>query len=204
MSDHAQARQKFIDAAHLLFAERGYYGVSIAAVSAEMGLTKQAVLHHFGSKEKLYGEVLKQLAERFETVLRQAIAEPGSGREKARTVLLAVHAHLTREDADARIVVRELLDNVDRAARSRTWYLRPLLDALAEVFRGVPEWKDASDAEIYAAMYQLIGAINYFAISGATLDGILGSDRLSAVEQAFPTVLGRLFEAPIGGSRPLL
>ncbi len=200
MSDAIEARQKFIDAAHRLFAERGYYGVSIAAVSAEMGLTKQALLHHFGSKEKLYGEVMRQLAGRFEGVVQGAIAQPGSGKDKARAVLLTIHDHLMKEGTDARIIVRELLDNVDRAEQSRKWYLRPLLDALAEVFRGIPEWEQASDDEVYAAMYQLVGAINYFAISGATLDRMIGPDRLSAVSLAFPAVLGDLLEAPVGRS----
>ena len=198
MSDAIEARQKFIDAAHRLFAERGYYGVSIAAVSDEMGLTKQALLHHFGSKEKLYGEVMQQLARRFEGVVQGAIAQPGSGREKACAVLLTIHSHLMQESADARIIARELLDNVDRAEQSRKWYLRPLLDALAEVFRGIPEWKNAGDDEVYAAMYQLVGAINYFAISGATLDRMIGPERLAAVARAFPAVLGRLVEAPVG------
>lgn len=200
MSDAIEARQKFIDAAHRLFAERGYYGVSIAAVSAEMGLTKQALLHHFGSKEKLYGEVMRQLAGRFERVVQGAIAQPGSGSDKARAVLLTIHDHLMKEGTDARIIVRELLDNVDRAEQSRKWYLRPLLDALAEVFREIPEWEHASDDEVYAAMYQLVGAINYFAISGATLDRMIGPDRLSAVSRAFPAVLGDLLEAPVGRS----
>ena len=66
------------------------------------------------------------------------------------------------------------------------------------MFRGIPEWKDAGDDEVYAAMYQLVGAINYFAISGATLDRMIGSDRLAAVSRAFPKVIGDLIEAPVG------
>ena len=50
-------RERLLDQAEPLFAERGFYGVSIAAIASELGLTKQALLHHFGSKEKLYGEV---------------------------------------------------------------------------------------------------------------------------------------------------
>ena len=165
-----------------------------------MGLTKQALLNHFGSKEKLYGEVMQQLAGRFEGVVQGGTAQPGSGRDKARSVLLTIHDHLMKEATDARIIVRELLDNVDRAEQSRKWYLRPLLDALAEVFRGIPEWKHASDDEVYAAMYQLVGAISYFAVSGTTLDRMIGPERFSCVSLAFPGVLGDLVEAQVGRS----
>ena len=192
------ARQRFVDAATRLFAERGYHGVSIAAVSAEMGLTKQALIHHFGTKEKLYGEVLQQLAERFEEVMRAALQKPGSGRVKAQAVFLALYEHMANQSADARIIVRELLDNVDRAAESRKWYLRPFLDSLAEMCRQMPGWQHASQAEIDAAVYQLIGAINYFAVSGATLARMFGPDRHASLETAFPAVLARLLDAPIG------
>ena len=55
-------RQQFISVAKNLFAQKGFYGTSIAAIARELGLTKQALLHHFGSKEKLYGEVLRELS----------------------------------------------------------------------------------------------------------------------------------------------
>ena len=55
-------RDQFIAAAQHLFAEKGFYGASIAAIAEELGLTKQALLHHFGNKEKLYGEVLQRLS----------------------------------------------------------------------------------------------------------------------------------------------
>ena len=58
-------KEKFLDVARKLFAEKGFYGVSIAAISSELDLTKQALLHHFGSKEKLYGLVLEGISERF-------------------------------------------------------------------------------------------------------------------------------------------
>jgi TetR/AcrR family transcriptional regulator, cholesterol catabolism regulator len=38
-------------------AERGYAETSLADVAAELGLSKGTILHHFGSKEALLGEV---------------------------------------------------------------------------------------------------------------------------------------------------
>ena len=57
----SDTRELFLDTAETLFAERGFYGVSIAAIAGELGLTKQALLHHFSSKEKLYGAVLERI-----------------------------------------------------------------------------------------------------------------------------------------------
>ena len=64
-------RQEFLDTAERLFAARGFYGTSLAAISDDLGLTKQALLHHFGSKEKLYGEVLARISTRFDALLAE-------------------------------------------------------------------------------------------------------------------------------------
>ena len=37
----ADTRQRLLDIAEQLFAERGFYGVSIAAIASEVGFTKQ-------------------------------------------------------------------------------------------------------------------------------------------------------------------
>ncbi|MEL6753814.1 MAG: helix-turn-helix domain-containing protein, partial [Pseudomonadota bacterium] len=65
----SDTREQFLDTAEALFAERGFYGVSIAAIADELDLTKQALLHHFGTKEKLYGAVLQRISDEFERQL---------------------------------------------------------------------------------------------------------------------------------------
>ena len=49
---HADTRQRLLDIAEQLFAERGFYGVSIAAIASEVGLTKQGSLPGFHRNEK--------------------------------------------------------------------------------------------------------------------------------------------------------
>ena len=53
-----ETREALVEVARRLFSERGFYGVSVAAIASELGITKQALLHHFGTKEALYAEVL--------------------------------------------------------------------------------------------------------------------------------------------------
>ena len=46
------------------FSERGLHGASLAAIASEAGVTKQALLYFFCSKERLYAEVLSDLSDR--------------------------------------------------------------------------------------------------------------------------------------------
>ena len=184
----SDTRELLLDRAEALFAERGFYGVSIAAIANELGLTKQALLHHYGSKEKLYGEVLRRISEKFD--------RPLQGGDDPITALTAQLLHLHRENAEGtsatRVLMRELLDNKRRADTAGTWYLKPFLEQLTLRVKAIPAWAEASDAEAFAVVYQLLGAINYFGISEPTLKGIYGAERYEEIKRAFPAQLEAL------------
>ncbi|MFW5419899.1 TetR/AcrR family transcriptional regulator [Nocardiopsis sp. CNT-189] len=54
-------RKALVAEARRLFAERGYAGVGLAEPVRAAGVTKGALYHHFGSKEGLFREVLRQV-----------------------------------------------------------------------------------------------------------------------------------------------
>lgn len=183
------AKQKFIDTALRLFSKRGYYGVSLADVADELGLTKQSVLHHFKTKETLYGEVFKGVADRLEAIMETVAARPGNGEEKLRIYLEKLHDHMQTYPLDARLIARELLDNLDRARSSRKWYLRRFLDESVALVAETPRWQRASLAEQTAATVQLFGAISYFATAEVTFEAIWGSDRIQATKDVYLAAL---------------
>ena len=190
-----QTRDKFLDTAEALFAERGFYGVSIAAVSDELGLTKQALLHHFGSKEKLYGEVLARLSARYEAILTAANSELERPAENLLGFMHALHKAAAARPSEVRLLMRELLDNKNRADSAANWYLQPFLARLIAMVQAVPNWADATDAEALAFVYQLLGAVNYHAISAPTLTGIFGASTVVDMNAAFPATLEGLLMA---------
>ena len=54
-------RERLIETATGLFAERGYEGTSIETVLQESGVSRGALYHHFGSKEALFEAVLESV-----------------------------------------------------------------------------------------------------------------------------------------------
>jgi AcrR family transcriptional regulator len=73
-------RARLIDAAIARFAADGL-GASFAAVAADVGVTKGALYHHFGSKEGLVEAVYKEAIRRHADRVVEASAR-GSGRER--------------------------------------------------------------------------------------------------------------------------
>ena len=189
----SDTRELLLDRAEALFAERGFYGVSIAAIANELALTKQALLHHYGSKEKLYGEVLKRISDRFDA----DIPTVGDPKDRLKTYLIGLYRPGAEGKETTRVLMRELLDNRNRADSAGTWYLKPFLEALTEMVKAIPNWQTASDVEAFTIVYQLLGAINYFGISEPTLKGIYGADQYAEIEARFPAQLETLIDAAL-------
>lgn len=178
-------RRELLDRAEALFAERGFDGVSLADISGAMGLTKQALLHYFKSKEGLYGEVLKRIADAFDqqnASLRVRTSDPA---EQLRALLASLYRDDAFNAAWVRLLMRELLDNNRRAQSAETWYLRAYLDSLTDLVERLPAWpKDGTRQEALASVYLFLGAINYFRVSGPTLSGIFGEDSYKTIDAA--------------------
>lgn len=67
----AETTQKLITAARRSFAQVGYSATSMDDLCGEVGLTRGALYHHFGSKEGLFEAVLRQIDGEISEHLRQ-------------------------------------------------------------------------------------------------------------------------------------
>ena len=190
-------RDQFLHAARRLFAERGFYGVSIANIADELGLTKQALLHHFKNKEKLYGEVLGQISDELEAICQGAQNSEHTPAAQLKTFFLRIIATKQSEYIRTRLLMRELLDNQPRADKAAAWPLRPFLTELIKMAKAVPAWENATDAQALALIYQLLGAVNYYGVSEPTLRGIFGASGFSALKKAFEPQFETMIDAAL-------
>jgi len=194
-------REQFLNTAEALFADRGFYGVSIAAVADELGLTKQALLHHFGTKEKLYGAVLQRISDDFERQLAEVAATEPDPALRLKTYLMALAGETVTNPVRTQLLMRELLDNKLRAEAATTWYLKSYLETLTTMVSQMPGWANATQPEAFSFLYQLLGAINYYAISQPTLKAIFGAAEAFEFEAEFPQSLSDLIEAQCDARR---
>ena len=189
---HADTRQRLLDIAEQLFAKRGFYGVSIAAIANEVGFTKQGLLHYFSTKEKLYGTILQRISDDFQDHQREALQASEDPVERLKKFYAALAEPTETNVQRTRLLMRELLDNNERAAKAENWYLRPFLDRLISMVKDVNKSEKLSDAEALAYGYQLLGAVNYFLISTSTLKAMYGAKFIEAISTDFIKNLNRL------------
>jgi AcrR family transcriptional regulator len=194
---HADTRQRLMDAAEQLFADKGFYGVSIAAVANEVGLTKQGILHYFNSKEKLYGAILQRISDDFEEQQRLAGLSSGDPVERLRELYETLAAPSETNTRRTRLLVRELLDNNVRAKRAENWYLQSFLEHSIGMVKQIDNLQTLSSEQALIFCYQILGAINYFLISPATLRGIFGEEIYESISTNFLEELDLLIAARV-------
>ncbi|HYD08903.1 MAG TPA: TetR/AcrR family transcriptional regulator, partial [Acidimicrobiales bacterium] len=76
-------RARILDEALQSFAATpGYEATSLDVVATRLGVTKQTILHHFGSKAALLDAVIDRSAEDLSDALERALAKAGPGFER--------------------------------------------------------------------------------------------------------------------------
>ena len=72
----AETRKKLIEVARRAFAEYGYADTSMDKLTAEAGLTRGALYHHFGDKRGLFAAVVDQIDSEMAEYAGQHLGQP--------------------------------------------------------------------------------------------------------------------------------
>lgn len=184
-------REQLLETATKLFADRGFYGASLANIADELGLTKQALLHHFGRKEKLYAEILARISERMMGFVQAAKDASEKPNHQLLATLLSMWEFSLKAPHEIRIIMRELLDNERRANQVHSWYLKPFLDALIQIVRAMPAKQRLSKTDALSRVYPMLGAMSYFIVSDVVLQQMYGKTNYSKMQKRYSEEIDR-------------
>ena len=128
MKPSGDAKSAYIAVATRRFAMDGFHGTSLSHLAKDAGVSKQALLHFFKTKEALYAATLTALAERMmQDLIACRHADPAQWLSDYFTTLCQ---NAYADPTDMRLVVHALLDSDQNA---RKWPLRPYLDELIRI-----------------------------------------------------------------------
>lgn len=182
-------RERLLAAALAQFAERGFYGASIAQIAGELDLTKQALLYYFKRKEDIYAEVLRLIADRLLAATYSQVKEGDPPDVQFESMIMGIFAEARARPDDSRVLLRELMDNQRRDAPADSWYLKTWLDALVEQLDKVESLDWMPFPQKFAAIYQMLSAIECFVVSGPTLSRMYGEEGFAQITEAYPIEL---------------
>ena len=128
-------REWILDEAVTCFAHTGYEGTSLNDIAAGVGIRRPSLLHHFPSKEALYGEVFERLLSDWFDRLDAAVASDQHGWEKVELVLRAGFGYFADNPAYVRLVRREAIDGGAHLGIDLAAVLRPMFDLATAYFQ---------------------------------------------------------------------
>lgn len=112
-----KTRREVLDGARAVFAQKGFHGTSLRDLESQSGVSKGLILHHFGSKDRLYAAVRQELAAQYVSSLQASLPAGGSLREMAEAAVRASFDETARDDHYLRVSMWASLENLDSVSR---------------------------------------------------------------------------------------
>lgn len=170
-------RDRILDVAEALFAQRGFSGTSMRDIAGEACLTAASLYNHFEGKDDLYAAVL-QRGIRPLIELMGGLAESDGGEAANEAVIRAVMQHLAHRPHLPRLIQHEVVAGGSHIARLARDWVRPLLDqGLAAMKRETPaRWEPDELPLVIASWIHLI--LGHFALAPLFQD-VFDEDPLS-------------------------
>jgi AcrR family transcriptional regulator len=166
-----RTRQKVLDAARALFAERGYEPATIRDIAKGAGMSTGAVFANFQDKAELFEAVLSEdLAKLAETLKAAAAAETSLRARLLAALTAGYHGSLEQLPLVQAVVARSWFQPVAAEMRTRT-AIKPLVMVVSDALQtGVREGELRQDADV-RLLSELIYDAYLSNYRGAAYDG---------------------------------
>ncbi len=156
-SPRSDTRGKILEAAGGLFAQKGFFGVSMQNIADELGITKAALYHHFESKEGLCFEIMHRAFKELTVTLGNAVKD---SRSPSEALFRVVDAYLsfTAKRPQANLLFTKGSD--DLSQRINTLVVKAhneMRQILEEIIAGILEKRKRNRALVSSLTSVLLG-----------------------------------------------
>ena len=204
-------RQRILDAAELLFAERGFHSVSVRDITAAAGVDVALINYHFGSKQLLFESVFMRRAEvlNAERMLRlEAVVQRAHPRAPKPEDIIDAFTHplLDRSERGGAgckayfALIAQVNNSTEFGGLMMTRYFDPVVHAFIAALRRV--FPGCDDRELYWSYQFLSGALTLTFAETGRIDnlsqGACRSSDLDAVHQRLVPYVAAGFRALCG------
>jgi TetR/AcrR family transcriptional regulator len=157
-------RDRVLQVAQALFAERGYRGTSLRDIAKRIGIRAPSLLHHFPSKQQLYLAVLDKMFESLEDAANAIAWGRESRQERMRQAIGDTIDFIASRPDFVRIMWKEMADESGVGRQVLKRRLPPLFSiAVNFIFRGQRDGEFRTEVDPLHFMWSLNSiTIGYF------------------------------------------
>ena len=141
----AATRKALLDAALIVFSQKGYAGARLEDVAEHAGVSRGAIYWHFHSKAELYNTLVEETSAQTEEVIRRGITESTSVLDANRRIMIGLL-----------VLIEE--DDTYRAVQELVLFKTEITPELEEGIKIKAKALRATEARIAAAMQRGIDA----------------------------------------------
>jgi len=168
----ASTREKLVEAAGHVFAERGYQATTVREIVKRSGANIAAVNYHFGGKLGLYTEVLQQLVRAARVnAINSALDQNAPPEDILRAIIRARLQSVTRpkvQDLHVRIMMHELVQPTPALSRVVNEVSRPIYKRLLELIGSIIALPP-KDEKTRLCAHSVMGQILVYVLAGPLL-----------------------------------
>lgn len=172
-------REAIVLAAQRCFAEHGYAGTSLNDIAAEVGIRRPSLLHHFGSKDALYGEVFERSLSEWLTRVESVVAGVDDGWVLLDAVIDASSEFFIENPDSVRLIRREAIEGGGNLGIDVASVLQPMFEravAFLERHMATGSFRRMPPQDLLISAYAAL--FGYFS-DAPLLDGLLGEPALA-------------------------
>lgn len=179
-------KERIMETALELFAEKGYLGTSMNDIAKQLGFTKAALYKHYTSKQEILNRIVERMnemdyerAKQFEmpegNLTEIVVAYQKTPIEKVRAYSKAQFLHWTEEEFSSRfrkMLTLEQYRDPEMAQLYQKYLATGPVDYMAAIFRGLTDSEEAAQhlaLEFYGPMFLLYSVSD----SGAEQEQVL-------------------------------
>lgn len=190
---------EILAAAERLFCRNGYQGVSMNEVAREAGVSKANVFHHFGSKEELYLEVIRNVRSALTSEIMAIAQAPGGVEQTLTQVAEAELRHLFQYSDQVRLFMRECLEPGRDKALAAKVFGNTFAELVASLSGAQERGEMRTDVNASFPVMVLVAACVFFFQHAEILRHIPDADPATTDPDIFTRELVRLL---VHGLRP--
>jgi AcrR family transcriptional regulator len=172
-------RQRILDAAEELFAQKGYEGTTLRDIARNVGLSNPSLYNHFEDKEALYGAVLQRGIGPVLTRLVEAVEHERDSSDAAPEIIRMAMQALGERPGLARLVQHEVLRGGQRLSPMLLDYMAPVFAAGGRMAASRIEEAGWEEADVPHLVLTMIQAVLGFFSMASLVQELSGQDLLT-------------------------
>ncbi len=202
--------EQTLEAAHELFAERGYAAATMDEIAAAVGVTKPLLYNYFGNKERLYSACMERAGDALINTIAKAVGESANPGDALRAGVRAFFSFLDTDRAAWAVLFDETLPRGGEVSDRVAVYRGQIAELVSgSLLAQLPDrTRDAARVEVEALSAALLGAAEALARWWLRTEAISAEDAaeflISTVEPGIRerSTPASTSKSPQGGNTP--